>query len=97
MVPPRDVPFVLCRALTASSATASAASLLVAEDRLIDVADTHALRDIDLGTESAYLLDDFPLTRRVLAELEPISMSFLDDRIDRAEAFILRDLGMAPC
>jgi diguanylate cyclase (GGDEF)-like protein len=92
---PRDVLFVLCRSLTASlAATAAAASLLVAEDRLIDVA-TYALRDIDLGTESAYLLDDFPLTRDVLRRREPLAISFLDDRIDRAEAFILRELGMS--
>jgi GAF domain-containing protein len=41
-----------------------------------------------------YLLDDFPLTRRVLDEREPVAASFLDDGIDSAEAFVLRSLGM---
>jgi hypothetical protein len=31
----------------------------------------------------------------VLEGGEPVSMSFLDDRIDRAEAFILRELNMS--
>ena len=92
---PQDVLFVLCRALTASlSATASAASLLVAEDRLIDVA-TYALRDIDLGTESAVparrLPADPPCARAARAHLDVVPGR---PNIDRAEAFILRDLGM---
>jgi diguanylate cyclase (GGDEF)-like protein len=86
--------FVLCRALTgALSATAALASR-VEGDRLRDLA-RYALRDIDLGSDASYLLDDFPLTRSVLEGGEPVSMSFLDDRIDRAEAFILRELNMS--
>jgi GAF domain-containing protein len=42
-----------------------------------------------------YLVDDFPLTRRVLEGREPVGTSFLDDGIDNAEAFVLRRLGMS--
>ena len=83
----------LCRALTSSlSATAAQVSLLDGQ-LLFDVA-AYALRDIDLGGAAAYLVSDFPLTRDVLERREPRAMSFVDDRIDRAEAFVLRELNM---
>jgi GAF domain len=91
---PQEVLLVLARALTGTlSATATVVSWIVPGDRLIDVA-RYALRDIELGTDAAYLLEDFPLTKRVLERREPVAMSFLDANIDRAEAFILRELGM---
>jgi diguanylate cyclase (GGDEF)-like protein len=84
---------VLCRALTSVlSATAAQVSRLDG-DRLFDVA-SYALRDVDLGGSAAYLVGDFPLTVDVLERREPRAMSFVDDRIDRAEAFVLRELGM---
>jgi len=84
---------VLCRELTSSlSATAAQVSLLDG-GLLFDVA-SYALRDIDLGGAAAYLVSDFPLTRDVLDRREPRAMSFVDDRIDRAEAFVLRELNM---
>jgi diguanylate cyclase (GGDEF)-like protein len=84
---------VLCRSLTSGlAATASQVSRLDG-DRLFDVA-KYALRDVDLGASAAYLVGDFPLTVEVLELREARTMSFVDDRIDRAEAFVLRELGM---
>jgi diguanylate cyclase (GGDEF)-like protein len=84
---------VLCRSLTSAlSATATQVSRRDGE-RLVDVA-AYALRDVDLGAQSAYLVGDFPLTVEALEQREPRAMSFVDDRIDRAEAFVLRELGM---
>jgi diguanylate cyclase (GGDEF)-like protein len=91
---PEQVLILLARALTGTlSATATVSSRVLPDGRLLDVA-RYALRDIDLGTEATYLLDDFPLTKRMLERREPVAMSFLDDSIDRAEAFVLRELGM---
>ncbi len=64
--------------------------------RLTDVA-RHSLRDIDLGDEVAYLIADFPLTRTVLDSRESKSISFLDEDLDQAEAFVLRELRMNCC
>ena len=84
---------VLCRALT-SGLSATAAQVARRDgERLVDLA-SYALRDIDLGSQSSYLVSDFPLTGEVFDQREPRTMSFLDDRIDRAEAFVLRQLSM---
>jgi diguanylate cyclase (GGDEF)-like protein len=58
---------------------------------------SHALRDVGLGDAVTYLLDDFPLTKQVVESGESQAISFLDDEIDRAEAFVLRELGMSCC
>ncbi|MCS7007607.1 MAG: diguanylate cyclase [Gaiellaceae bacterium] len=60
---------------------------------LVDAA-AHALRDVSLGPEAAYRIADFPLTQEVLERGEPRALSFLDEEVDPAEAFILRELGM---
>lgn len=57
----------------------------------------HALRDVEFGAEVAYLIDDFPLTREVLESGRSRSISFLDDDLDRAEAFVLREVRMNCC
>ena len=54
----------------------------------------HALRDIDLGEEVAYLISDYPVTQEVLDTEIVRSVSFLDDEIDSGEAFVLRELQM---
>jgi hypothetical protein len=91
---PERVLTVLARALTGTlSATATVCSRALSDGRLLDVAH-YALRDIDLGCDASYLLDDFPLTKGVLDRREPVAMSFLDGNVDRAEAFVLRELGM---
>ena len=63
----------------------------------LGLAGRHALRDIDLGAEAAYLIADFPLTQEVLELQESRSISFLDENLDRAEAFVLRELRMNCC
>ena len=52
------------------------------------------MRDIDLGEDTAYLISDFPVTKDVLDKIAVKSISFLDDDLDRAEAFVLRELRM---
>ena len=61
--------------------------------RLGDTA-KHALRDVDLGEDVAYVISDFPVTAQVLETLTSKSISFLDDDLDGAEAFVLRELQM---
>ena len=60
------------------------------------LADTtkHALRDIDLGEDYAYLIADYPVTQEVLETATVRSISFLDDEVDSGEAFVLRELQM---
>ena len=62
--------------------------------RLVDVA-AHALRDSLLAADTSYLIDEFPVTKAVLEKLETGSISFLDNDLDRSEAFVLRDLEMS--
>jgi diguanylate cyclase (GGDEF)-like protein len=61
--------------------------------RLADVI-RHSMRDVDLGEDTAYLISDFPVTKEVLEKISVRSISFLDDDLDRAEAFVLRELRM---
>lgn len=65
-------------------------------DRLIDHA-SHALRDVDIEPDNAYLVGDFPVTARVLETRRSRSVSFHDPDLDPAEAFAMRDLGMNAC
>ena len=73
-------------------ATATAISR-VEGARLADAA-RHSLREIDLGEDTAYLISDFPVTKEVLEKVCVRSISFLDDDLDGAEAFVLRELQM---
>ena len=57
----------------------------------------HALRDVDLGAEVAYLIEDFPVTKQVLESGRLRAISFLDEDLERGEAFVLRELGMNCC
>jgi diguanylate cyclase (GGDEF)-like protein len=61
--------------------------------RLVDMT-KHALRDVDLGDDSAYLISDYPVTQEVLDREIVRSVSFLDDEVDSGEAFVLRELEM---
>ena len=65
-------------------------------DRLVDL-EKHSLRDIDLGEDASYLIDDFPITREVLQTGVTKAISFLDEDLDRGEAFVLRELRMNCC
>jgi len=73
-------------------ATATAISKVEGQ-RLTD-ATKHSLRDVDLGEDFAYLIADFPVTQEVLETGSVKSLSFLDDDLDSAEAFVLRELEM---
>ena len=44
-------------------------------NRLVDIAQ-HKLRDIDLGDDLAYLIEDFPVTKQVLETGSPRAISF---------------------
>lgn len=83
----------LCRAVAfVVGATGSWISRIDGE-YLVDVA-AHSLRDVSLGPQASYRIADFPVTAEVLESGEPRSMSLLDENIDPAEAFILRELSM---
>jgi diguanylate cyclase (GGDEF)-like protein len=83
----------LCKALVfVIGATGSSASRVVGS-YVID-ATSHTLRELSLGAEAAYRISDFPLTAEALRTGEARAISFLDDDVDPAEAFILRELGM---
>ena len=83
----------LCKSLVfVVGATACSASRVVGE-YLVDATE-HALREVWLGDEAAYRIADFPLTAEALRTSEPRAVSFLDNDVDPAEAFILRELGM---
>ncbi len=83
----------LCKTVTfVVGATGCNISRVVGE-RLIDAV-AHSLRDIDFAGQNSYLIDDFPVTRIALAAKETKAISFLDEDLDRAEAFVLRELTM---
>ena len=83
----------LCKSLVfVVGATACSTSRVVGE-YVIDTTE-HALREVRVSEETAYRIEDFPLTAEVLRTGKPRAVSFLDGGVDPAEAFILRDLGM---
>lgn len=83
----------LCKSLSfVVGATGCNASRVVGSKLVDEVA--HALRDVDLEADASYLIDDFPVTKAVLESGESKAISFLDDDLDRAEAFVLREVRM---
>jgi diguanylate cyclase (GGDEF)-like protein len=83
----------LCKALVfVVGATACSASRVLG-DVVVDATE-HALREVSLGDEAAYRIDDFPLTADVLRTGRPRAISFAEGDVDPAEAFVLRELGM---
>ncbi|MGH3065506.1 MAG: diguanylate cyclase domain-containing protein [Gaiellaceae bacterium] len=83
----------LCKALVfVVGATASIGSRVVG-DFVVDTT-KHSLREVSLGDDRAYRIDDFPLTAEVLRTGKPAAVSFAEGDVDPAEAFILRELGM---
>jgi len=86
----------LAKSITFVLGASACAISRVEGDRIHDVC-SHALREIDLGTEAAYLIDDFPITKDVLTTGRSRSISFLDEDLDRGEAFVLRELRMNCC
>ncbi len=87
---------VLARLSKAVTFVAGATGALVSRiegPQLLDAV-RHAMRDVDLGEDTAYLISDFPVTKEILDTQTIKSISFLDDDLDRAEAFVLRELRM---
>jgi diguanylate cyclase (GGDEF)-like protein len=84
----------LCKALTFVVGGTGCLASRIDGEYLYDVA-RHSLREVSLGADAAYLIDDFPLTAEALRTGESRSVSFLDADVDGAEAFVLRDLGMS--
>jgi len=84
----------LCKSLTFTVGATGCNISRVTGAHLVDIA-AHALRDVPLSADFVYVIDDFPVTKAVLGSLEPRSISFLDDDLDPAEAFVLRDLEMS--
>jgi diguanylate cyclase (GGDEF)-like protein len=83
----------LCRALVFTvGATACSASTL-SGDYLVETTE-YSLRDVWLGDDVAHRVGDFPLTAEVLETGEPRAVSFLDENVEPAQAFVLRELGM---
>ncbi len=83
----------LCKSVTFVVGATGTLVSRVEGPRLADMV-RHSIRDIDLGEDTAYLISDFPVTQEVLEAMSPRSISFLDDDLDRAEAFVLRELRM---
>lgn len=83
----------LCKALVFVVGATACSTSRVVGDLIVD-ANKHALREVSLGAEAAYRIDDFPLTGEVLRAGAPRAISFAEGDVDRSEAFILRELGM---
>ena len=83
----------LCKALVFAAGVTACAVSRVVDGHLVDLAG-HSLRDVWMGNDVAYRIDDFPLTADVLRTGRSRAVSFLDGNADPAEAFVLRDLGM---
>ena len=83
----------LCKSLVFAAGVTACSVSRVVDGHLVDVAG-HSVRDVWLGDDVAYRIDDFPLTADVLRSGESRTVSFLDGNVDPAEAFVLRDLQM---
>jgi diguanylate cyclase (GGDEF)-like protein len=83
----------LCKSLVfAVGATACLVSR-VADGYLVEAA-RHSVREVSLGDDAAYRIEDFPVTAETLRTGEPRAVSFVDGDVDPAEAFLLREFGM---
>jgi diguanylate cyclase (GGDEF)-like protein len=83
----------LCKALVFAAGATACSISRVTDGYLVDAAG-HSLRDVWLGDDVAYRIEDFPLTADVLRTGQPRAVSFLDGDVDPAEAFVLRELEM---
>ena len=83
----------LCRALVFTVGVTACSASTLSGDYLVETAE-YSLRDVWLGGDVAYRVGDFPLTAEVLETGEPRAVSFLDEDVEPAQAFVLRELGM---
>jgi diguanylate cyclase (GGDEF)-like protein len=91
-----SVDAVLERLSKATAFVVGATATLISRVEGARLADTarHSLRDVDLGEDTSYTIADFPVTQEVLENACLKSISFLDEDLDSAEAFVLRELEM---
>ena len=91
-----SVDAVLERLSKATAFVVGATATLISRVEGPRLADTarHSLRDVDLGEDTSYTIADFPVTQEVLEKGCVRSISFLDEDLDSAEAFVLRELEM---
>ena len=83
----------LCKTLTFVVGASGCFISRVVGKKLIDAV-AHSLRDVDFSVGRAYLIDDFPVTKAALDAKQTRAISFLDEDLDRAEAFVLREFKM---
>jgi diguanylate cyclase (GGDEF)-like protein len=83
----------LCKTLTFVAGATGCAISRVVGDKLFDSV-AHTLRNVHITMGNAYLIDDFPVTKELLESRQARAISFLDDDLDRAEAFVLREFRM---
>ena len=83
----------LCKTLTFVVGASGCYMSRVVGKKLIDAA-AHSLREVDFSVGRAYLIDDFPVTKAALDAKQTRAISFLDEDLDRAEAFVLREFKM---
>lgn len=83
----------LCKTLTFVVGASGCYMSRVVGKKLIDAA-AHSLREADFSVGRAYLIDDFPVTKAALDAKQTRAISFLDEDLDRAEAFVLREFKM---
>ena len=81
-----------CRELVGMlDASGCVLSRVIGELLICIARDVRRAGSLDLGR--GYLLEDFPLTRRVIEQQEVLGVSALDPDADRAEVALLRELG----
>lgn len=83
----------LCKSLVFVVGATGCMTSRVVGEHVVDTTE-HALREVRLSEDAAYRIADFPLTEEVLRTGTPRAVSLAEGDVDRAEAFVLRDLGM---
>ena len=62
-------------------------------DVLIIVTQATSGEDVELDLGQGFLVSDYPLTQRVLAQRDPVALTIADEGVDDAEARLLVELG----
>ena len=62
-------------------------------DVLIIVTQATSGADVELDLGQGFLVSDYPLTQRVLAQRDPVALTIADEGVDDAEARLLVELG----
>ncbi len=83
----------LCRALVFTVGVTACSASTLSGDYLVETTE-YSLRNVWLGDDVAHRVGDFPLAAEVLQSGDPRAVSFLDEDVEPAHAFVLRELGM---